>query len=59
MIFVICMKANSLFENKEEVLVVPGDVLKFEVRITQPGYLRLQFSPYPLEERTFKLSYEI
>lgn len=47
MIYVICMKPSSIFENKDEV------------RITQPGYLRLQFSPVPFEERTFNVSYEI
>lgn len=59
MISVICMKLNLLFENKDEILVLPGDVIKFEVRVTEPGYLRLQFSSVPTEKRTFEKSYVI
>lgn len=59
MIFVICMKPSTLFENKDEVLVLPGDVLQFEVHVSQPGFLRLQFSPVPPEERIVKKSYLI
>lgn len=59
MIFVICMKTKLIYENKDQILVLPGDVIKIQVRVTEPGYLRLQFSHVPTEKRTFEKSYVI
>lgn len=57
MIFVICMKPNRNYENKEEFLVLPGDVLKIEVRVKESSFIRLQYSRVPLEDKVFNVSY--